>query len=293
MTGKITVTYVDRYQNDEYSNFKVKSGEKLSISNLSKKSYKKDANGNRTTERMYKDNTLYSGETRVTWTGTDAFYSSNGTSSNYVFDSKKYYNDDAYCYDPALYNNNAEKFYDDYYEDNAPKFVDWDKGHQDIHRHNPEAFEVDKQQHDLLLNIVNAANNEDKDILSERDLSTMYAKFRENKNAYKNWGVTNIIHDGEKGIYRVFYKHEQTKINEETGEVKVTGEETRSLTFDYVKQGETQTLEDFEHIGEKLVESENEEINNFAERVKNYRSPLANDGIDWITPIIDFFKNLF
>lgn len=271
MTDKIYVTYTDRYYNYDTNSFSVKAGERVSISNLSKKSYMTNASGEKV--RRYEDNTLYSGETRVTWTGDSVFYSCNSQGNDYTYRAQDYYNSNHGFY-PEYYHNDAERFYEDYYDGSGSTFIKQGKRRDDIGKYNPDSFMVDEQQNSVLYKVINATKTDGEDTLSEADLKLMREKLAKNKDAYKNEGITRIAYDGNQGIYRVYYNHKIQELNPETGNLETIKIEERSLTFDFVLQGETQTVQDFEDIAEKVAEFESDQVESFAKRVRNYTNPL-------------------
>ena len=295
VTSGFNVKFESYYGSYETYSFNVKGGEKFSISNISKKAYKVNEQGKRTTERLYKDNVLYSGETRLTWDGSDAYYSSNSGSSNFTFNSDNYLNHPNYWAED--FKNDPERFYNFYYSDeNQDSFVKKDKAEQ-AKRYNTDEFEIDTKQFDLLREIVNSNKKDGENTFSQSDLAVFYKDWKANKNVkgnkYDNLGITNIAYDGKNGIYRIDYTQEILELDEETNTYVATGKENRSLVFDHVLQHETQTIEDFEIIDSKLYELEKELVEQFADYVKNWENPHADRGFDWITPLCNSFKNLF
>lgn len=279
---------------DTYS-FNVKGGEKFSISNLSKKSYKVDDQGKPTKERKYQDNILYAGEKRLTWTGKEGYYSYNTGNSNYTFNPNDYLNTPKFWTEDIK--NNYESFGDFYYSNqNHDSFIKSDKAKQ-AKSYNTDDFKIDIYEFNLLKEIVNSNKNDGENTLSQSDLAKFYRDWKANKNVegnkYEALGITNIVYDGINGIYRIDYTQENQEYDEETNTYVTTSTENKNLVFDYVIPGETQTIEDYEMIGRKLRELEKAQVREFSDYVENWENPHADRGFDWITPIKNFFKNLF
>ena len=251
--------------------FNIKGGEKLSISNLNKE--KLDNNGS----KVYNANILYSKETRMTWDGSQAYYSRNNTEKNYIFDIANYKtsNLDHIASERECkldYNGNAN----DYFENSGVNIIDEKNKSDAIQAYNPNEFEINKNQLDILKEVINTNKKDGENTLSREDLIEFYKKFKEDNKVFSEYSINNITFDGNNGIYNIHYTNEKG--------------ETENLVFDFVMKNERPTVQNYENITEGVHCEEMRCISEFQNKVNNYKEPETTIKI-WVTALKNLINN--